>query len=71
MARAAALRAQETARNVSQMVTHRSSWDELRGDIAQLTEIVCSHHVLLLDLIERVAALEAFVDVEGRRARAR
>jgi hypothetical protein len=49
-------------------VTRRSSWDELHSDIAQLTEIASSHHVLLLDLIERVAALEGLVRIEGTGA---
>jgi hypothetical protein len=68
--RAAVVRAQEATRNVSQKVTQGSSWEELRSDIAQLTEIVCSHQVLLRDLIDRVAALEALLDRRGRQARA-
>jgi hypothetical protein len=58
-AKEAAGRAQEASKTFSQKVTQEDSWEELRGDIEQLTEIARAHHALILDLIERVEALES------------
>jgi hypothetical protein len=58
-AKQAAGRAQEASKTFSQKVTQEDSWEELRGDIEQLTEIARAHHALILDLIDRVEALEA------------
>ena len=55
----AAERTQEASKTFSRKVTQEDTWDELREDIEQLTEIVRAHHALIVDLIERVAALEA------------
>jgi len=57
----AAERTQEASRTFSHKVTQEDSWEELRGDIEQLTEIARAHHALIVDLIDRVGALEARV----------
>jgi hypothetical protein len=57
----AAARAQEASQAFSRKVTQEESWDELRGDVAQLTEIARAHHALIVDLIERIEALESRV----------
>jgi hypothetical protein len=64
-AKQAAGRAQEASKTFSQKVTQEDSWEELRGDIEQLTEIARAHHALILDLIDRVEALEARAGSEG------
>jgi hypothetical protein len=55
----AAARAQEASKNVTRKVGQQDAWDELRADAELLTELVRSHHALITDLIDRVAALEA------------
>lgn len=62
----AAARTQEASKTFSRRVTQEDSWEELRGDVEQLTEIARAHHALIVDLIERVAALEARIGDEGR-----
>ena len=57
-AKVAAGRAQDASKTFSQKVTQEDSWEELRGDIEQLTEIARAHHALIMDLIDRVEALE-------------
>lgn len=57
--RDAAERTQEASKTFSRKVTQEDSWEELRGDTEQLTEIVRAHHALIVDLIDRVEALEA------------
>lgn len=64
-AKGAAGRAQDASKTFSQKVTQEDSWEELRGDIEQLTEIARAHHALILDLIERVKALEARAGIGG------
>jgi DNA repair ATPase RecN len=54
----AAQRAQEASKTVTRKVSQEDAWDELRGDLQLLTEITRAHHALIVDLIERVAALE-------------
>jgi hypothetical protein len=54
-----ASRAGQASRSVSRKVTQEDAWSELRGDVAMLTEIARADHALVVDLIERVAALEA------------
>ncbi len=65
-ARGAAGRAQDASKTFSQKVTQEDSWEELRGDIEELTEIARAHHALILDLIDRVDALEARAGIEAR-----
>jgi predicted nucleic acid-binding Zn-ribbon protein len=62
----AAERTQEASKTFSRKVTQEDSWDQLRGDIEQLTEIARAHHALIVDLIDRVAALEAKVGGGGK-----
>jgi DNA repair ATPase RecN len=57
----AAERTQEASKTFSRKVTQEDSWDQLREDIEQLTEIARAHHALIVDLIDRVTALEARV----------
>lgn len=52
-------RAEEASRTVSQKVTQEGAWDELRRDVELLTEIARADHALIVDLVDRVAALEA------------
>jgi hypothetical protein len=54
-----AARAEEASKHVSRMVGQQDAWDELRGDVEVLTELARAHHALIIDLIDRVAALEA------------
>jgi hypothetical protein len=54
----AAQRAQEASKSVSRKVAQEDAWDELRGDMQLLTEITRAHHALIVDLLDRVAALE-------------
>ena len=64
--REAAGRTQEASKTFSRKVTQEDSWDELRGDIEQLTEIARAQHALIVDLIDRVGALEARAGGGGR-----
>jgi hypothetical protein len=64
-AKVAAGRAQDASKTFSEKVTQEDSWEELRGDIEELTEIARAHHALILDLIDRVDALEARAGIEG------
>ena len=59
-----AARAQEASKHVSRMVGQEDAWDELRGDVEVLTELARAHHALIIDLIDRVAALEAWVGTQ-------
>ncbi len=56
--------AQEASKTVSRKITQEDAWDELRGDVEQLTEIARAHHALIIDLIDRVESLEARPDIE-------
>jgi hypothetical protein len=56
--------AQEASKNVSRKISQEDAWDELRGDVEQLTEIARAHHALIIDLIDRVGALEARAGIE-------
>lgn len=64
-ARNVAAQAQGVSQTVSRKVAQDDAWDELRADVQLLTEIACAHHALIVDLIDRVAALEA--QAGGRR----
>jgi hypothetical protein len=55
----AAARAQQASKDVTRRVTQEDAWEELRGDVEQLTEIVRAQHALIVDLVDRVAQLEA------------
>jgi len=57
-------RAEEASKAVTRAVTQEDSWDELRGDVEQLTQIARAHHALIVDLIDRVAELEARAGIE-------
>jgi hypothetical protein len=54
-----AVRAEEASRAVSRKVAQEDAWDELRGDAELLTEIARAHQALIIDLVDRVAELEA------------
>jgi hypothetical protein len=56
--------AEEASKHVSRMVGQEDAWDELRGDVEVLTELARAHHALIIDLIDRVAALEAPVGAQ-------
>jgi hypothetical protein len=59
LTRDAAARAEEASKNVTRRVAQEDAWDELRADVQVLTEIVRAHHALIVDLLDRVAELEA------------
>ena len=56
--------AEGASKTVSRKVTQQDAWDELRGDIELLAEIVRAHHALIVDLIDRVAEFEARAGIE-------
>lgn len=58
MARQAAERAEGASKTVTRKVGQEDAWDELRGDVQLLTEIVRAQHALIVDLVDRVAELE-------------
>jgi hypothetical protein len=60
-----AAQAEGVSQTVSRKVAQDDAWDELRGDVQLLTEIARAHHALIVDLIDRVAELEA--QAGGRR----
>ena len=64
-ARSVAVQAEGVSQTVSRKVAQDDAWDELRGDVQLLTEIARAHHALIVDLIDRVAELEA--QAGGRR----
>jgi hypothetical protein len=53
-----AARAGEASKSVTRKFTQEDAWDELRGDVESLTEIVRAQQALIIDLIDRVAELE-------------
>lgn len=59
VAKAVAAQAEEVSKNVSRKVAQEDAWEELRGDVGLLTDIARAHHALIVDLIDRVAELEA------------
>jgi hypothetical protein len=54
-----AARAEEASKTVTRRVAQEDAWDELRADVELLTEIARAHHALIVDLLDRVAELEA------------
>jgi hypothetical protein len=54
-----AARAEEASKTVTRRVAQEDAWDELRADVQVLTEIARAHHALIVDLLDRVAELEA------------
>jgi hypothetical protein len=64
-ARSVAVQAEGVSQTVSRKVAQDDAWDELRGDVQLLTEIARAHHALIVDLVDRVAVLEA--QAGGRR----
>jgi hypothetical protein len=55
----AVTRTEEASRTFSGKVTQADSWEALRGDVEELTEIARAHHALIIDLIDRIESLEA------------
>jgi hypothetical protein len=64
-AKSVAAQAQGVSQTVSRKVAQDDAWDELRADAQLLTELARAHHALIIDLIDRVAALEAHVGGRG------
>jgi hypothetical protein len=58
-AKSVAAQAEGVSQTVSRKVAQDDAWDELRADVQLLTEIVRAHHALIVDLVDRVAELEA------------
>lgn len=61
VAKTVAAQAEGVSKTVSREVAQEDAWDGLRGDVELLTEIARAHHALIIDLIDRVAELEAQV----------
>jgi hypothetical protein len=59
VSRDVAARAEEASKTVTRRVEQEDAWDELRADVQLLTEIARAHHALIVDLLDRVAELEA------------
>lgn len=59
VSRDVAARAEEASKGVTRRVAQEDAWDELRADVQLLTEIARAHHALIVDLLDRVAELEA------------
>ena len=70
VAKDVAMRVKDASNSVSRKVSQEDAWDGLRGDMELLTEIARAHHALIIDLIDRVAELEARAGTEsgGRRS---
>jgi len=64
VAKEVADRAEGASKTVTRKVGQEDAWDELRGDVQLLTEIVRAHHALIVDLIDRVAELEGRAGIE-------
>lgn len=64
LTRDAAARAGEASKAVTRKVSQEDAWNELRGDTGQLTEIARAHQALIVDLLDRVAELEARAGIE-------
>ena len=58
-AQEAAEQTRAASKNLSRKVTQEDSWDELRSNVEELTEIARAHQALIVDLLDRVEALEA------------
>jgi hypothetical protein len=58
VAQDAAEQTREASKNFSRKLTQQESWEELRADVEELTEIARAHQALIVDLLERVEALE-------------
>jgi hypothetical protein len=54
-----ASRAGEASKTFTRKVTQEDAWTELRADVELQTEIARAHHALIVDLLDRVADLEA------------
>lgn len=54
-----AARAEEASKTVTRRVAQEDAWDELRADVQVLTEVARAHHALIVDLLDRIAELEA------------
>jgi hypothetical protein len=59
VAKDVATRAMDASKTVSRKVAQEDAWDELHSDVELLTEIARAHHALIIDLIDRVAGMEA------------
>ena len=55
----AAAQTREASKSFSRKLTQQESWEELRADVEELTEIARAHQALIVDLLARVEALEA------------
>ncbi len=60
-----ASRAGEASKTVSRKVSQEDAWNELRADAELLAEIARADHALVVDLIDRVAKLEAQAGIKA------
>lgn len=61
-----AQQAQEASKTVTRKVSQEDAWEQLRGDVEQLTEIARADHALIVDLLDRVDRLEKQAGFEAR-----
>jgi hypothetical protein len=59
-----ASKAGEASKTFTRKVSQEDAWNELRSDVELQTEIARADHALIIDLIDRVAELEARAGVE-------
>jgi hypothetical protein len=64
-----ASRAGDASKTFTRKVTQEDAWEELRADVELQTEIAQAHHALIIDLLDRVAELEARTGAEPRSSR--
>lgn len=69
ISREVAERAEGASKTVTRKVGQEDAWDELRGDLSMLTEVARAQHALIVDLIDRVAELEARKEIEPEAGR--
>jgi hypothetical protein len=60
-----ASRAGEASKSVTRKVSQQDAWNELRADVELLAEIARADHALVVDLLDRVARLEAQAGVKA------
>ena len=61
-----AARAGEASKTFTKKVTQEDAWNELRADVELQAEIARAHHALILDLLDRVAELEARAGITAK-----
>lgn len=55
---------QETTKKFSRRISQEEAWEHAFGAVEQLSEIARAHQLLLMELLERIDALETRTDAE-------